>query len=42
MASSCLWLHQGKVVEQGEPEEVVNQYLRFCRLEASSEGVDDE
>jgi teichoic acid transport system ATP-binding protein len=42
MASSCLWLHQGKVVERGDPDEVINQYLRFCRLEASSEGLDDE
>jgi teichoic acid transport system ATP-binding protein len=42
MASSCIWLHQGKVVERGDPDEVINQYLRFCRLEASSEGLDDE
>jgi teichoic acid transport system ATP-binding protein len=42
MASSCLWLHQGKVVEYGRPDEVIEQYMRFCRLEASSEGLDDE
>jgi teichoic acid transport system ATP-binding protein len=42
MASSCLWLHQGKVVERGDPDEVIDQYLRFCKLEASSEGLDDE
>jgi ABC-type polysaccharide/polyol phosphate transport system ATPase subunit len=42
MASSCLWLHQGKVVDHGEPEDVIMQYLRFCRLEASSEGLDDD
>jgi ABC-type polysaccharide/polyol phosphate transport system ATPase subunit len=42
MASSCLWLHQGRVVENGEPDEVIKQYLRFCRIEASSEGLDDE
>jgi len=42
MASSCLWLHQGKVIEYGDPEDVIRQYLRFCRLEASSEGLDDE
>jgi len=42
MASSCLWLHQGKVIDYGEPEEVIRQYLRFCRLDASSEGLDDD
>jgi ABC-type polysaccharide/polyol phosphate transport system ATPase subunit len=42
MASSCLWIHRGKVIEHGDPEEVVQQYLRFCRLEASSEDLDDE
>ena len=41
MATSCLWLHQGKVVEHGEPDHVVRQYLRFCRLEESKE-LDDE
>jgi ABC-type polysaccharide/polyol phosphate transport system ATPase subunit len=42
MASNCLWLHQGKVVQDGDPDEVIREYLRFCRLEASSEGLDDE
>jgi ABC-type polysaccharide/polyol phosphate transport system ATPase subunit len=42
MASTCIWLHQGRVVENGAPDEVIEQYLRFCRLEASSEGLDDE
>src|SRR5262245_10932848 len=42
MASSCLWPHQGKVIDYGEPDEVIRQYLRFCRLDASSEGLDDD
>jgi ABC-type polysaccharide/polyol phosphate transport system ATPase subunit len=42
MASRCLWLHQGKALEYGEPDEVIKHYLRFCRLEAGSEGLDDE
>ena len=42
MASSALWLHRGKVSAYGEPDDVINQYLRFCRIEASSEGLDDE
>jgi teichoic acid transport system ATP-binding protein len=42
MSSTCLWLHQGRVVEYGQPGEVIEQYMRFCRLEASSEGLDDD
>jgi teichoic acid transport system ATP-binding protein len=42
MSTTCLWLHQGRVVEYGQPEEVIEQYMRFCRLEASSEDLDDE
>jgi len=41
MATSCLWLHQGKVVQDGDPDDVIREYLRFCRLEASDE-LDDE
>jgi teichoic acid transport system ATP-binding protein len=42
MAANCVWLHQGKVAAEGEPDDVIKQYLKFCRLEASSEGLDDE
>jgi teichoic acid transport system ATP-binding protein len=42
MSSTCAWLHQGRVVEYGEPPEVIEQYMRFCRLEASSELLDEE
>jgi ABC-type polysaccharide/polyol phosphate transport system ATPase subunit len=41
MATSALWLHQGKVVEFGDPDEVVASYMRYCRIEAL-EGLDDE
>ena len=34
MATSALWLHQGKVVEHGDPDDVVNSYMRFCRIES--------
>jgi teichoic acid transport system ATP-binding protein len=36
MATSAVWLHQGRVVEFGDPDEVVSKYMRYCRLEASS------
>jgi ABC-2 type transport system ATP-binding protein/teichoic acid transport system ATP-binding protein len=41
MATTALWLHQGKVVEFGDPEDVVASYMRYCRIEAL-EGIDDE
>jgi teichoic acid transport system ATP-binding protein len=41
MATSALWLHQGKVVEFGDPDDVVGSYMRYCRIEAL-EGIDDE
>jgi teichoic acid transport system ATP-binding protein len=41
MATTALWLHQGKVVEFGDPDDVVASYMRYCRSEAL-EGLDDE
>jgi hypothetical protein len=32
-------LHQGKVAEFGDPDEVVSKYMRYCRIE--SLGFDD-
>jgi ABC-type polysaccharide/polyol phosphate transport system ATPase subunit len=40
MATEALWLHQGRVVEFGDPDEVVSKYMRYCRIE--SLGVGDE
>jgi ABC-type polysaccharide/polyol phosphate transport system ATPase subunit len=34
MATDALWLHQGRVAEFGDPEEVVSKYMRYCRLES--------
>jgi ABC-type polysaccharide/polyol phosphate transport system ATPase subunit len=34
MATHALWLHQGRIAELGDPDEVVSKYLRYCRLEA--------
>ena len=39
MATHALWLHQGRVAEVGDPDEVVNKYMRYCRVE--SLGFDD-
>jgi len=34
MATEAMWLHQGQVVEFGEPDEVVSKYMRYCRIES--------
>lgn len=39
MATEALWLHQGRVAEFGDPDEVVAKYMRYCRIE--SLGMDD-
>jgi ABC-type polysaccharide/polyol phosphate transport system ATPase subunit len=41
MATSALWLHQGRVAEYGDPDDVVNAYMRYCRIDADSFAVDD-
>jgi ABC-type polysaccharide/polyol phosphate transport system ATPase subunit len=42
MATSALWLHQGKVAEYGDPDDVVNAYMRYCRIDASAMAFEDE
>jgi ABC-type polysaccharide/polyol phosphate transport system ATPase subunit len=42
MASSAMWMHQGRVVEFGDPDDVVAQYMRYCRIEANAFEFDDE
>lgn len=34
MATDALWLHQGRVAEFGDPEDVVSRYMRYCRIES--------
>ncbi len=34
MATECLWLHQGRVAEFGDPDEVLAKYMRYCRIES--------
>lgn len=34
MATSAIWMHQGRVVESGDPDEVVAAYMRFARIES--------
>lgn len=41
IATKTVWLHQGKIVEYGDPDEVVASYMRYCRLEATSMDWED-
>ena len=34
IATEALWLHQGRVAEFGDPDEVVDKYMRYCRVES--------
>lgn len=34
MATEVLWLHQGRVAAFGDPDEVVDKYMRYCRIES--------
>ena len=36
MGTDALWMHEGRVVEQGDPDEVVAKYMRYCRLDENS------
>jgi ABC-type polysaccharide/polyol phosphate transport system ATPase subunit len=42
MATTALWLHQGRVVEFGDPDDVVNAYMRYCRINAAQEDLVDD
>jgi teichoic acid transport system ATP-binding protein len=42
MATDAIWMHQGRIAEQGEPTDVVNAYMRYCRLESMSLEYDDQ
>ncbi|MEQ1785426.1 MAG: ABC transporter ATP-binding protein [Acidimicrobiales bacterium] len=43
IATTALWLHQGQVVEYGDPDDVVASYMRYCRIaEADLAAVDDD
>jgi ABC-2 type transport system ATP-binding protein/teichoic acid transport system ATP-binding protein len=43
IATTALWLHQGKVVEYGDPDDVVAAYMRYCRIsDLDLAAVDDD
>ncbi len=40
MSTEAIWMHQGQVVEQGDPDHVAASYMRYCRL-SDAELLDD-
>lgn len=42
VSSKMLWLHQGKVVDFGDPEPVISEYKRFCRLQDEDDALSDD
>jgi len=41
MATSAIWLHQGRIAEFGDPDDVVNAYMRYCRIDATLLALDE-
>ncbi|MEZ5167458.1 MAG: ATP-binding cassette domain-containing protein [Acidimicrobiales bacterium] len=33
MATDAIWLHQGSIAASGDPEDIINAYMRYLRLE---------
>jgi len=43
IATTALWLHQGQVVEYGDPDDVVSAYMRYCRINSQAlPEIDDD
>lgn len=42
MATNALWLHEGQLIEQGETDDVLQSYMRYCRLEALDAMYEDD
>jgi teichoic acid transport system ATP-binding protein len=41
MSTEAIWMHQGKIAEQGDPEDVAASYMRYCRLSNAEPVLDD-
>ena len=41
MTSQAIWMHQGRIVEQGDPDDVAASYMRYCRL-SDADLLDDD
>ncbi|MDI2132262.1 ABC transporter ATP-binding protein [Yinghuangia seranimata] len=41
MANHCLWLHKGKLMDQGEPEAIIAAYMRFLEVGEDAFAMED-
>lgn len=41
MSTKAIWMHQGQIAGQGDPEEVAASYMRYCRLSDMEPALDD-
>lgn len=41
MATRAVWMHQGKIADEGDPEDVAASYMRYCRLSPDEPVLDD-
>jgi ABC-type polysaccharide/polyol phosphate transport system ATPase subunit len=41
LCTEVIWLHEGQVAMQGEPEAVIDEYTRFLDVRDSDEAQDD-
>jgi ABC-type polysaccharide/polyol phosphate transport system ATPase subunit len=41
LCTEVIWLHEGQVAMQGEPEAVIEEYTRFLDVRDSDEAQDD-
>lgn len=40
MANRALWMHQGRIAEIGDPDDVAASYMRYCRLSGPAAEMD--
>ncbi len=41
MANHCLWLHKGKLMDQGDPETIIGEYMRFLEVGEEAFAMED-
>ncbi|GAA4964411.1 hypothetical protein GCM10023205_30660 [Yinghuangia aomiensis] len=41
MANHCLWLHKGRLMDQGDPETIIGEYMRFLEVGEDAFAMED-
>lgn len=42
MATQAIWMHQGQIAEEGDPDAVASAYMRYNRISAAEMAFDDD